>query len=263
MSQTEKFLRNRMMLGDKAMETLAAAHVAVVGLGGVGGYAAEALARAGVGRLTLVDHDTVGETNINRQMCALQSSLGRAKADAVADRLLDINPSLDARALVFRYMADTRDTFFACDYDYIIDAIDIVTCKLDLITTALHRYVPIVSALGTGNKIDPEQLRITDISKSQMCPLARVIRKELRYRGIRHHMVLWSPEEPFAPEPLETPPEGRRSVPASIPWVPACAGFMLGGYVVRALVGLAARTGAQTAWTAEGISGDNALSADQ
>ncbi len=234
--QQDIFLRNRMMLGADAMDKLAGAHVAVMGLGGVGGFAAEALARAGVGTLTLVDHDVVGETNLNRQLCALHSTLGQPKAEALRARLLDINPALDARALVMRYTPDTREDFFQFPYDYIVDAIDIVTCKLDLIETALSRGMAIVSALGTGNKLEPELLRITDITKSEMCPLARVIRKELRYRGIRHHTVLWSPEEPYAPEPLEAPPEGRRSVPASIPWVPACAGFMLGGHVVRQLI---------------------------
>jgi tRNA A37 threonylcarbamoyladenosine dehydratase len=233
----DAFLRNRMLLGDAAMEKLAAAHVAVLGLGGVGGYAAEALTRAGVGALTLADHDTVGAANINRQMCALHSTLGLPKAEAVRGRLIDINPAVRARPLVLRYTADSRETFFDMPYDYVIDAIDIVTCKLDLIETALTRGIPIVSSLGTGNKLEPEALRISDIGKTQMCPLARVMRKELRRRGIRRHMVLWSTEDPIGPEPLEEPPEGRRSVPASIPWVPACAGFMLGGFVVRRLIG--------------------------
>ena len=232
----EQFLRNRMLLGGKAMARLAAAHVAVLGLGGVGGYAAEGLARSGVGALTLADHDVVGMTNLNRQMCALHSTLGQFKAEAVCARLLDVNPALRARPLVLRYTADSREAFFDRPYDYVIDAIDIVTCKLDVIETALARGIPIVSALGTGNKLEPEALRITDIGKTQMCPLARVIRKELRRRGIRHHMVLWSPEEVIAPEAMEAPPEGRRSVPSSIPWVPACAGFMLAGFVVRKLI---------------------------
>jgi len=234
----DSFLRNRMLLGDAAMDRLAAAHVAVLGLGGVGGYAAEALARAGVGALTLADHDTVSPTNVNRQMCALHSTLGQPKAEAARARLIDVNPALRARAWVLHYSSETREAFFDTHYDYIIDAIDLVTHKLDVIETALARGVPIVSALGTGNKLDPTQLRITDISKTQICPLARVIRKELRYRGIRHHAVLWSPEQPLAPEPMEDPPEGRRSVPASVPWVPACAGFMLAGFVVRVLTGV-------------------------
>ena len=233
----DAFLRNRMLLGEETVEKLAAAHVAVLGLGGVGGYAAEALARAGVGALTLVDHDLVGPTNINRQMCALHSTLNTPKAEAVRARLMDINPELIARALILRYTAQTREAFFDTRYDYIIDAIDTVTGKLDVIEQALSRGVPIVSSLGAGNKLDPGALRITDISKTQICPLARVVRKELRHRGIRHHTVLWSAEPPMSPEQLEAPPEGRRSIPASIPWVPACAGFMLAGFVVREIAG--------------------------
>ena len=233
----DAFLRNRMLLGEDACARLAASHVAVLGLGGVGGYAAEALARAGVGALTLADHDAVGATNLNRQMCALHSTLGMPKAEATLARVLDVNPALRARALVLRYSAETREAFFDTRYDYVIDAIDLVTHKLDVIATAQARGVPIVSALGTGNKFDPALLRITDIEKTKICPLARVVRKELRYRGIRHHMVLWSPEEPRSPDPLEAPPEGRRSVPASVPWVPACAGFMLAGFVVMSLAG--------------------------
>jgi len=233
----DAFLRNRMLLGDSAMERLGAAHVAVLGLGGVGGYAAEALTRTGLGSLTLIDHDTVGGSNLNRQMCALHSTLDTPKAQAVYARLMDINPALRARALRLRYTAQTREEFFDTRYDYIIDAIDIVTSKLDVIETALARGIPIVSALGTGNKLDPSLLRITDIAKTQICPLARVMRKELRHRGIRHHTVLWSPEQPNPPNPLEAPPEGRRSVPASVPWVPACAGFMLAGFVAEKLIG--------------------------
>ena len=232
----DAFLRNRMLLGHTAADRLAASHVAVLGLGGVGGYAAEALARAGVGALTLVDHDTVGATNLNRQMCALHSTLGSRKVDVAADRLADINPALRLHPLFLRYETRTREDFFAIPCDYIIDAIDIVTCKLDLIEQAMGRGLPIVSALGVGNKLDPSQLRITDISKTQTCPLARVMRRELRCRNIRHHTVLWSPEPPLPPDPLEPPPEGRRSVPASVPWVPACAGFMLAGHVARQLM---------------------------
>ncbi len=230
------FLRNRMLLGAEAMETLRRSHVAVFGLGGVGSYAVEALARSGVGRLTLIDHDTVGESNLNRQLGALHSTLGQPKAEALRARVLDINPAIQAEAVVCRYDRDHRERFTETRYDYVVDAIDLVTCKLDLIQTMKGLETPIVSALGTGNKLKPELLAITDITKTNTCPLARVIRKELRYRGIVHHTVLWSPEEPVVPEPLEAPPEGRRSVPASIPWVPACAGLMLGGYVVRALI---------------------------
>lgn len=229
------FLREKMLLGADAMTRLDAAHVIVFGLGGVGSWAAEALVRSGIGEITLVDHDTVGESNINRQLGALHSTLGMPKAEALAARLRDINPQCRIHVRNERYSADVRESFFEFSYSYIIDAIDIVTCKLDLIQTALSRGVPIISALGTGNKLDPTCLTICDISKTYNCPLAKVIRKELRYRGIRHHQVVFSPEEKLYAEQVEAPPEGRRSVPGSVVWVPACAGLMLAGHVVQAL----------------------------
>ena len=234
----ERFLRTEMLLGRAAMERLAASHVAVLGLGGVGSWCAEALARSGVGALTLVDHDEVGLTNLNRQAEALVSTLGRPKALAMADRVKDINPGCQVAARVEKYQPESREAFFSARYDYIVDCIDLVSCKLDLIETALGRGVPIVSALGTGNKLDPTQFRIGDISKTEGCPLARVVRKELRARGILHHRVLWSPEEPRQPEQREAPPPGRRSVPGSVAWVPSVAGLMLAGDVVMALAGL-------------------------
>ena len=233
----ERFLRAEMLLGGAAMERLAASHVAVLGLGGVGSWCAEALARSGVGALTLADHDDVGLTNLNRQAEALVSTLGRPKALAMADRVKDINPGCQVTARVEKYQPESREAFFSARYDYIVDCIDLVSCKLDLIETALGRGVPIVSALGTGNKLDPTQFRIGDISKTEGCPLARVVRKELRARGILHHRVLWSPEEPRQPEQREAPPPGRRSVPGSVAWVPSVAGLMLAGDVVMALAG--------------------------
>lgn len=230
------FLREKMLLGEAAMRRLSAAHVIVFGLGGVGSWAAEALVRSGVGGITLVDHDTIGETNLNRQLGALHSTLGMPKAEALAARLADINPACRIHARNERYTADTREDFFAVPYSYIIDAIDIVTCKLDLIQTAITRGIPIISALGTGNKLDASKLTVCDISKTYNCPLAKVIRKELRYRGIMHHQVVFSPEEKLRAEQVETPPEGRRSVPGSVVWVPASAGFLLAGHVVQALI---------------------------
>ena len=194
----EKFLRTQMLLGDQAMERLTAAHVAVFGLGGVGSWCAEALARSGVGALTLIDHDEVGLTNLNRQVEATLSTLGVPKAQAMADRIADINPQCRTTVRVEKYEAQNRESFFSTKYDYIVDCIDLVSCKLDLIETAITRKIPILSALGTGNKLDPSLFRIGDISKTEGCPLARVVRKELRARGIHHHRVLWSPEEPKA-----------------------------------------------------------------
>ena len=236
----ERFLRTEMLLGPEAMERLAAAHVAVFGLGGVGSWCAEALARSGVGALTLVDHDQVGLTNLNRQAQALESTLGMDKAGAMAARIAQINPACRLTVRAEKYEAASREDFFAVRYDYIVDCIDLVSCKLDLIETALARGIPIVSSLGTGNKLDPSQFRIGDIAKTEGCPLARVVRKELRNRGIVHHRVLWSPEEPRTPIQTETPPPGRRSVPGSVAWVPPAAGLMLAGDVVLALAGLRA-----------------------
>ena len=236
----ERFLRTEMLLGPAAMEKLAAAHVAVFGLGGVGSWCAEALARSGVGALTLVDHDDVGLTNLNRQAEALESTLGQPKAAAMAERISQINPACRLTVLAEKYEAASREKFFAVPYDYIVDCIDLVSCKLDLIETALARGIPIISSLGTGNKLDPTQFRISDLSKTEGCPLARVVRKELRARGIVHHRALWSPEEPRAPIQTEAPPPGRRSVPGSVAWVPPAAGLMLAGDVVLALAGLRA-----------------------
>ena len=229
------FLRTRMILGDEAMERLRRSHVAVFGLGGVGSYAAEALARSGVGELTLIDRDTVSSSNINRQLYALHSTVGQFKAQVAARRCLDIDPSIRVHPLRATYDAAHREEFFAANYDYIIDAIDLVSCKLDLIQQAQMRGIPIVSALGTGNKLDPARLCISDISKTSGCPLARVMRRELKARGIRHLPVVFSPEEAAPTRQLDTPDPGRRSVPASVAWVPSCAGLMLGGYVVQAL----------------------------
>lgn len=231
-----EFLREEMMLGAKSLERLKNCHVAVFGIGGVGSYSAEALARAGVGRLTLVDHDTVSITNINRQLCALHSTIGQNKSDVMARRIADINPECQVQSIVRSYTDADKEFFFAQGYDYIIDAIDTVSCKLSLIETAHHRSIPIISAMGTGNKLDPTKFCITDISKTSGCPLARVVRKELRARGIQHHRVLYSQELPITPQALEVPPEGRRSVPASVSWVPSCAGLMLSGFVVQQLI---------------------------
>lgn len=229
----EQFIRTEMILGADAMERLTHSHVLVVGLGGVGSYAAEALARAGVGELTLMDHDTVSVSNLNRQLEALHSTVGLPKAEAAAKRLYDINPALILHPLFAAYDAGHR--FEQWDWDYIVDAIDLVSCKLDLIEQAKSRGIPIISALGTGNKLDPSLLRIADISQTSVCPLARVMRRELRKRNIEHLKVVYSPEESAQPAPMEAPPPGRRSVPASVPWVPSCAGLMMAGAVIMDL----------------------------
>ena len=232
----DRFLREEMLLGEAAMERLRRAHVAVVGLGGVGSWCAEGLARAGVGALTLLDEDSVSRTNINRQLVALSSTVGLPKAEVAAARVRDISPDCAVRAVAARYDSAHREALFSADYDYIVDAIDLVACKVDLICTARERGIPVVSALGTGNKRDAQLLRLTDISKTEGCPLARVVRRELRARGINHHPVVFSPELAAAAEQRETPPPGRRSVPGSLVWVPASAGLLLCQHVVTELI---------------------------
>ena len=175
----ERTIRAEMLLGSAAMEKLERCHVAVVGLGGVGSWCAEALARSGVGHMTLIDRDSVGESNINRQLCAYTSTVGRAKTAVMAEHLRDINPDIQVRAIEGHYEAADRERFFA-DYDFVVDCIDLVSCKIDLILSCRERGIPVVSALGTGNKRDAQQLRLDDISKTWGCTFARVIRKELR-----------------------------------------------------------------------------------
>lgn len=230
----ERTLRQRMLLGDEAMEKLWNSHVAVFGLGGVGSWCAEGLARAGVGRLTLIDQDTVSLTNINRQLIALSSTLGRNKADVMAERIHDINPHIETRPIVGCYKGENREEFLA-SYDFVVDAIDLVSCKLDLILSCRERGIPMVSALGTGNKRNAALLELTDISKTYGCALARVMRKELRSRGVERLDVVFSPEEPMEPQQMEAPPPGRRSVPGSLVWVPAAAGLLLCQHVVEKL----------------------------
>ncbi len=233
---SEQFLRAEMLLGSEAMEKLAQSHVAVFGLGGVGSWCAEALCRCGVGKLTLVDEDTVSESNLNRQLCATVSALFLPKAEVMARRLLDINPQLTVIPVCARYEEGSRERFFTEKFDYIADCIDLVSCKLDLIETALSRKIPIISSLGTGNKMDAEALRISDISQTMGCPFARVMRKELRSRGISTLPVVWSPEPAMKPQGGGEPPPGRRSIPGSLVWVPASAGMLISSHIVKNLI---------------------------
>ena len=226
----ERTLRARMLLGESAMDRLRKSHVAVFGLGGVGSWCAEALARSGVGRMTLVDQDTVSVSNINRQLCALESTVGMPKAEVVARRLRDINPQIKINCIAGRYEAADRERFLA-DYDYVVDAIDIVSCKLDLIITCLERGIPIISALGTGNKRDAGLLRIDDISKTSNCALARVMRKALRDRGLSSLKVV------FSDEPPRKAPGGTERIVGSVSFVPAAAGLAMASAIVRDLCG--------------------------
>ena len=233
-------LREEMLLGGEAVEKLRDSHVAVFGLGGVGSWCAEGLARAGIGEITLIDSDEFSVTNINRQLGALRSTIGRPKAEVMAERLRDINPDIAIIPITGLYNAENRDSFFpgkvaeteGTAYSFVADCIDLVSCKLDLIMTCWERNIPIISALGTGNKRNAQLLEISDISKTKGDALARVMRKELRARGVNRHPVVFSPEESMEPEQREAPPPGRRSVPGSLVWVPAAAGLLMTQYIV-------------------------------
>ena len=230
----ERTIRTRMLLGQAAMDRLARARVAVVGLGGVGSWCAEALCRAGVGSLTLIDSDTVAESNINRQLEALGSTVGQPKAAALAARLRDIAPDAEISPVTALYSAGNRE-ILPGGLDYIADCIDLVSCKLDLIETALSRGVPVVSALGTGDKLDAGRLRLADLAGTSGCPFARVMRRELRRRGIEHLDVVYSDERARSSEQLAPPPPGRRSVPGSVVWVPATAGLLMAQKIALAI----------------------------
>lgn len=233
-----QIIRTQMILGEDALSKLENAHILVIGLGGVGSFALEALVRAGVGSVTICDHDTIAVSNINRQLCALHSTVGKYKADVLHERALDINPELNIRAIKSYYTPENRDEILDVNYDFIIDAIDSVTSKIDLIKTAYERKIPIISAMGTGNKLDPSRFQICDISKTSVCPLARVMRKELKERRIYKHTVLFSTEIPLKPVQLDAIPQGKGNVPGSISYVPSVAGLMLSGYVINKIVGI-------------------------
>lgn len=250
MAETQ-FDRERMLLGDEAMQVLAASHVAVFGVGGVGSFTAEALARAGVGAITLIDHDTVSLTNLNRQLVALHSTIGMRKTDVMASRILDINPACRVTNLPVFYEPECREDFFSRGFDFIADCIDSTRSKLDLIETAIRRGVPIISSMGTGNRLDPSKFRITDLSKTSGCPLAKVMRRELRKRGIKKLKVVYSTEPPIEPKETEElscknhcvcPPGTarkctvRRQIPGSTAFVPSVAGLIIAGEVVKDLI---------------------------
>ena len=236
---SEQFLRTEMLLGRDAIEKLHSARVAVFGLGGVGGYAVEALARSGVGSLDLIDSDIVSISNLNRQILAAHSTVGMLKVDAARQRVLDINPACVVRTYPIFYTPETADSFDFTQYDYIVDAIDTVTGKLALVERAVAVNKPIICCMGTGNKLDASAFQVADISKTTMCPLARVMRKELTKRGIRHLKVVYSQEETLTPTGWEEEAAalGKRQIPGSVAFVPGAAGLLLAGEVVRDLAG--------------------------
>ena len=234
----EELVRTAMLLGEEAIEKLRKARVAVFGVGGVGGYAVEALARCGVGALDLVDSDTVSRSNINRQILATHSTVGMLKVDAAKDRVLDINPACIVRTYPIFYLPETAEQFDFTQYDYIVDCIDTVTGKLQLVERAVAAGTPIICSMGTGNKLDPSAFQVADISKTSMCPLARIMRKELKKRGIDHIKVVYSQEEALTPtvDEEELKRTGKRQIPGSVAFVPGAAGLVLAGEVVKDLI---------------------------
>ena len=234
----EQFSRTELLLGEAAMQKLYRARVAVFGVGGVGGYVVEALARTGVGALDLIDPDTVSVSNINRQILATHSTVGKLKVEAARDRVLDINPGCRVRIYPCFYLPDTADQFDFTQYDYIVDAIDTVTGKLQLAERAVAAGTPIICSMGTGNKLNPAGFQVADISKTSMCPLARIMRKELKKRGITHLKVVYSQEEALTPVGAEEEMKltGKRQIPGSTAFVPGAAGLILAGEVIRDLI---------------------------
>ncbi len=232
-----QFSRTELLLGREAMDRIFSARVAVFGIGGVGGYTAEALARAGVGTLDLIDSDEVSLSNINRQLLATHSTVGMLKVEAAKRRLLDINPNLAVNTYPVFYTPETADRFDFTQYDYIVDAIDTVTGKLCLAERAFAVGTPIISCMGAGNKLDGTAFRVADISKTSICPLARVMRKELKKRGIAHMKVVYSTEEALTPVGAEEEAAalGKRQIPGSTPYIPGIAGLILAGEVIKEL----------------------------
>ena len=234
-----EFSRTELLLGSEAMKKLMNARVAVFGVGGVGGAVVEALARSGVGAIDIVDNDSVSLTNINRQLIATHETVGMAKVDAAEARILSINPSCRVTKHKLFYLPETADRFDFSRFDYVVDAIDTVSGKLMLVEAANAAGVPIISAMGAGNKLDPTAFRVADINKTSVCPLARVMRRELKKRGIRKLKVVYSEEEPVEAkeEAVEELPEGKRAIPGSIAFVPPVVGFIIAGEVIKDLVG--------------------------
>lgn len=243
----QEFSRTGLLLGEAAVERLAQMRVAVFGIGGVGGYTAEALARGGIGTLDLIDNDTVNISNINRQLYALHSTIGKYKVDVAKERILDINPQAVVNAYRTFYLPETAEQFDFSRYDYVVDAIDTVTGKLMLAEQAKAAKTPIISAMGAGNKLDAAAFEVTDISKTSVCPLAKVMRRELKKRGIDHLKVVYSKEKPLMPRE-ETVAETdanvrRRQTPGSVSFVPPVVGLMMAGEVIKDLMQTDIETG--------------------
>ena len=233
----EQFQRTAMLLGEDAVERLSKKTAAVFGLGGVGSYAAEALARAGIGKLVLVDHDTVAESNINRQLYALHDTVGRPKTEVARARIHAINPDCTVEVHETFFLPETAAEFDFASYDYVVDAIDTVSGKLELIECAKKAGTPVISAMGAGNKLDPTKFEVSDISKTSVCPLAKIMRRELKKRGISGVKCVYSKEIPLQPdEALNGEISTRRATPGSVPFVPPVMGFIMAGEVIKDLI---------------------------
>lgn len=235
-----EYSRTELLIGSEGMEQLRGASVLVFGVGGVGSHCIEALARSGIGHLILVDNDTVSLTNINRQSIALHSTVGQYKTKVMKEKIRDIDPAIRVDTYETFVLPDNVETVFREQPDYVIDAIDTVTAKLAVIEYAQEQGIPVISSMGTGNKLHPELFEITDISKTSVCPLCRVMRRELKARGIAHLKVVYSKEKPVDTSGRETgeDPGARRSVPGSISFVPPAAGLLIAGEVIRELAGI-------------------------
>lgn len=229
-----QFCRTEMLIGKSVVEKLNSRHVAVFGLGGVGSYVAEALARVGIGSLTIVDDDVIALSNLNRQLYALHSTIGQAKVSVAQSRILDINPNCKVNALQLRFDGNTACKFDFTAFDYVVDAIDTMTSKLLLIELCSQANTPVISCMGTGNKLDATKFEVADISDTSVCPLAKVMRKELKKRGIESLKVVYSKEQPITPEQLEQ--TAKRQTPSSISYVPSVAGLILAGEVIKDLI---------------------------
>ena len=231
----KRFEREALILGEDALRILASARVALFGVGGVGSYAAEALARGGVGSIELIDNDCVSLSNINRQLCALQSTVGQPKVSVTAARLRDINPNIEVTERIEFFLPESKDSFDFTKYDFVIDAIDTVSGKLAIAECARDANVPMISCMGTGNKLDPTAFKVTDIQKTNTCPLARVMRRELKKRGINHLKVVYSEESAITPK-YDAPEKGGKSVPGSISFVPSVAGLIAAGEAIKTII---------------------------
>lgn len=230
-----RFSRLEILIGNSNFNKLVSSHIAIFGVGGVGGYVAEALVRSGIGEITVVDYDTVSLTNLNRQIIALEETIGKKKVDVIRDRIQAINPNCKVHAYDMMYLKETADTIDLSVYDYVVDAVDNISAKLELIERCHMLNVPIISCMGTGNKLDPSLLEITDIYKTTVCPLAKVMRRELKKRNIKKQKVLYSKEYPI--KPLKSDEEtNKREVIGSTSFVPSSAGLLIASYVVRELI---------------------------